>query len=363
MIKFVYYFAIVLLLSWGFSSRVFAVSPTISVLFPDVVTIGKENEIEVTVNNSTQSYNLKIYGSPTSNSRHSKYVDTYNGTEYVSSPWTSFPVIVGQVPTKIKFRVNMLESEYDYIYLKAGINSSSNIYSDWVKVSVIEDQMPVLKENIAEPEVEKVEPSLLLKFPDTIYYGKEVQAKVKIENSSDSFLVKILGSQNKKTYGIIKTINDGEYLNWNNAWEKFPTIKKEGEVSFVVDDIVDSLFVKLRAKNTKTLEYAESDWYDLEITESIVEKADVKEDIEQEEIKEEGKVNKNDKIRIDYSKIPYKSVAFNVYDKEEPEADKNIKNDLTVIKKINNNKDNFDVKTVLSNLWEKILAILPKQKK
>ncbi len=361
-LQYIFVFLIFLFIS---PNCVFAVSPTISVLFPDVVTIGKENEIEVTVNNTTQSYNLKIYGSPTQNTRHSKYVDTYNGVEYVSSSWTNFPVIVGQVPTKIKFRVNMLESEYDYIYLKVGINSSTNIYSDWVKVSVTEDEQQVLDISTEDSDVVTTQPQLSLEFPDNIYYEKEIKSKVKIENSEDIFLIKILGSQDKKKYGIIKTINDNDYLNWNSSWDKFPTIKNDGEVSFIVDEVVDSLFIKLRAKNTNTLEYVESDWYDVEIKELIVEDEQEEKDLEDSETldksKTESNIKKNDKIRIDYSKIPYKPVAFNVYDKE-PENTKNTVTDLTETKQLTYNQDKFDVKKVLNNLWQKMLAILPIQK-
>lgn|GEM_PF-4783706 len=318
--------------------------------FPDTIEIGKENEVEVLVNNTTDSYNLKIYGSPTKISSHSKYVETFNGSEYVSSSWTNFPIVKGQVPTKIKFRLKTLDDNVDYIYLKAGINASSNIYSDWVKVNVTEKIAEEIPTSDNENQPTPDPPIVQVEWPEEFFFNKQLQAKIKIKNTDEKYSVKVLASVDKKAYGLVKTINDNNLLSWNSNWDNFPTIQEKGEINFLIDYNTEIFYIKLRLKHSS--DYIESDWVEVEL------KYEEPEKISETEPKvDEITPSKpqDGKIRIDYSKIPYKKVAFNVHDEKEPEPEKKV----NIINIENKTKQKpYVLKDIVYSLWKKVLEIL-----
>jgi len=360
MAKFLYWFITILIL-FVIPSSVFAISPTITVTFPETVEIGKENEVEVTVNNTIDSYNLKIYGSPVNIKRTKNYAETFNLNKYAGVLWSTYPIVIGQVPTKIKFRIKPITEDQDYIYLSAGINKSSgNVYSDWVKVNVVE-----VEENIIEDEgVDETEsdpPILKLELPDNIIFNQVLDAKIRIQNSDDKYLIKVLGSQDKKTYGFIKTLNDEKLLNWNSSWDTFPTVQNKGLVNFIIDNNIENLFIKLRGKNLSKGSYLESDWYEVEVEQPEIQ--ELKGEVLAETDEKVEDLPKNDKIRIDYSKIPYKKVAFNVYDDEKDVKPTIINSEVAQIDVEEVKTKEFNFRNLINIIWQRVMGALAIQKK
>ena len=362
MVKFLGWFITVLLLLLFYPSTVFAVTPTISVTFPETVEIGKDNEIKVTVNNTTDLYNLKIYGSPVDTKRTKNYAETFNGSEYAGIKWETYPIVQGQTETKIKFRIKPITEDQDYIYLSTGIQyGSKNIYSDWVKVNVTENQNSITTDNTDTDKPSPDPPNLVLELPDNIIFNKILDAKIRVYHTDDKFLIKVLGSEDKKGYGFIKTLNDDKQLSWNSSWDSFPVVQHKGLVNFIIDYNVDALFIKLRGKNLNTGDYLESDWVKTKVMQPKVNKGKKVEDKTENNVtvKEE---TKSDKITIDYSKIPYKPVVINVYDKGDVEKEINKKEDLLKQQvKVQNNV--VEDKNIFITLWKRILEILNIQKK
>jgi len=340
---------------FNFPSDVFASDITLSVNFPDKITIGEDVNVVVTLSGTDESYNLKVYASPTSNSRHSSYVETKNQDQYITSGWENYP-LVSNGDNDIVFRLKKFD-ESGKMFLRVGINTSTNVYTDWVEVDINESEQEVIENVVVEQDqVVEEKPVLKVSFEDKVFFNEDNEVEIEIENSNKEYFIKVLGSTNKKNYGYIKTINDDNLFSWNSSWDDLPTIKgnKKDTVKFFVDADLDQIYLKVRAKEVDSSNYIDSEYVEVDI--KVSEKLGTAEAKEKEPTKKSELVVPQ-KYYLDSNNYSYKKIGLNLIEEKQPVKPKVIYEEL-VFKKEDSRKDlnmvGFSIWNLLQNLLIKL---------